>query len=73
MKYWMTSSESSSTDSARNSKRGGCPVAARFALPTNADTVLERLYLIPFGRASVLFVVVAGLVLELLDHREGLR
>ncbi|HSP60956.1 MAG TPA: acyltransferase family protein, partial [Ornithinimicrobium sp.] len=34
--------------------------------PTNADTVLERLYLLPFGRASVLFVVVAGLGMGLL-------
>ncbi len=29
--------------------------------PTNAETVLERLYLLPFGRASVLFVTIAGL------------
>lgn len=40
--------------------------------PTNADTFLERLYLIPFGRASVLFVVVAGLGMGIfLQRRSG--
>ncbi|MFB9732561.1 hypothetical protein [Ornithinimicrobium kibberense] len=40
--------------------------------PTNADTVLERLYLVPYGRASVLFVVVAGLGMGLfLQGRTG--
>ncbi|MGD8149314.1 DUF418 domain-containing protein [Ornithinimicrobium sp. Y1694] len=28
--------------------------------PTNPDTVLQRLYLLPFGRASILFVTIAG-------------
>jgi uncharacterized membrane protein YeiB len=29
--------------------------------PVEADTLLHRLYVLPFGRASVLFVVIAGL------------
>ncbi|MGC5584880.1 acyltransferase family protein [Ornithinimicrobium sp. W1679] len=41
--------------------------------PTNADTVLERLYLLPFGRASVLFVVLAGLGMGLFMQRRSGR
>ena len=29
--------------------------------PTTVEGVLERLYLFPYGRASILFVVVAGI------------
>lgn len=40
--------------------------------PTNAETVLERLYLLPFGRASVLFVTIAGIGMGLfLGRRQG--
>ncbi|WP_022921239.1 DUF418 domain-containing protein [Ornithinimicrobium pekingense] len=40
--------------------------------PTNAESVPERLYLLPFGRASVLFVVIAGLGMGLfLRSRSG--
>jgi uncharacterized membrane protein YeiB len=40
--------------------------------PTNAESALERLYLLPFGRASVLFVTIAGIGMGLfLRSRRG--
>lgn len=42
--------------------------------PTDTETVLQRLYLLPFGRASILFVVLAGVGMGLfLRRRRGRR
>lgn len=43
--------------------------------PTSPETLAERLYLLPYGRASILFVVVAGIGMGLFlrSRRTGLR
>lgn len=39
--------------------------------PTDPDTLLERLYLLPYGRASILFVVLAGVGMGLFMRRRS--
>lgn len=40
--------------------------------PTEVESLLQRIYLLPFGRASVLFVVIAGVGMGfLLRSRRG--
>jgi uncharacterized membrane protein YeiB len=41
--------------------------------PVNPQSLLERLYLLPYGRASVLFVVVAGIGMGYLLNRRSER